>query len=116
MPVISGLGRTPYIHGFWKRSSVHPDLTPHALLLVRDQHAARRGSDDKAPAAADGMGQQIARKPERIAGDERIVRGSEVIVPAGVPVGLPLLEQRLAGRRHRRLWIGLVVDRPDPHS
>src|SRR5512147_2459006 len=99
MAVITRLGCTPHIHGFWKRSSVHPNLAPDALLLVRDEEAVRQGCEDHASAAADGMGQQIARKPEGIAGDERIVRGSQVIAPAGGPVGFSQLELRLAGRR-----------------
>src|SRR6187431_1674006 len=102
MSVVSGFGRTPHVHGFWQCSSVHPDLTPDALLFVCDEEAVRRGSEDKATAAADGMGYHIAGKPEGIAGDERVVRGPQVAVPAGGAVGFALLEQRLARRCHRR--------------
>src|SRR6266849_1679195 len=103
MAVISGLGRTPHVHGFWKCSSVHPDFTPRPLLLVRDEDPVRRGSEQHPSTAADGMREKIPREPQRITRDERVVRrgrlalGTRLIatLAGGGPVRLAQLELRL---------------------
>ena len=78
--VIPGLGRPYRVHFPGKFSCVHPDFTPHPLLLISDNDAVGRRPEQRASPAADRMGQKVTRKSERITGNKGVVRGRELIL------------------------------------
>src|SRR5262245_11587738 len=120
LPVADGvaiearLWRAPDVDLLWKRPSVREDLTPHALLLIPDEDAVRRRPDERSAPGGDRMRKQVARKAERIAGDERVVRLARLALRAASgelrrgAVSSALLEGRLACRRHGRYGVRLV--------
>src|SRR5262249_45195159 len=102
-----------------KLSSVHPNFAPHALLLISHQDPVRGRTEQNTAAHADCMGLRVARKTERIAGDERIVRRwklSVFVIHTIRQIGMPFLEDLVAGRSHRRHWTDLVILRPHPRA
>src|SRR5439155_15020759 len=72
--VISGVWRSFHVYLLGKFSSVHPNFTPHPLLLISNKDAVRRRPEQHASAHGDCMGQKVPRKSERITGNKGIVR------------------------------------------
>src|SRR6266478_3469702 len=116
--VIPGVRRSFHVHLLGKFSSVHPDFTPHPLLLIINQDAVRRRAEQRASAHADGVSLKVARKPDGITVNKGIVRGRKLFprLDLGHQVGVPLFEYRLACGRHRGYRTEREVLRSHPGS